>query len=127
MRVSSSIPFSRSIVLTASMISLLMSVPFVDEVAPHDLVVRDLHAPAVGDDERQVSVVGRGNRAAKLLPAVQLVLRPYRDGAPDRITEVRRCTQRPLDPRRGDVDRVAVEVAAEEIGDPLAERMVDAG
>src|SRR5580765_6815956 len=133
MRVSSSIPFSRSIVLTASMISLLISslpfqalLPFVDEVAPHDLAVRDLHALAVGDDERQVSVVRGGNRAAELLSTVQLVLRPYRDGPADRVAEVCRRPQRPLDPGRGEVDGVPVEVAAEQARHALAEGVVAA-
>src|SRR5205823_3068945 len=46
---------------------------------------------------------------------------------PDRIPEVRRRAERPLDPRRRDVDRVAVEIAPKQVGDALAERMVHPG
>src|SRR5438128_10040917 len=48
--VSPSIPFSRSIVRTASMISRDISVPFVDEVAADDLLVRHLYVFVLGLD-----------------------------------------------------------------------------
>ena len=58
------------------MISLVISSPFfVDEVAPHDRVVRDSHVPAVGDGERELDAVGTGDRAAKALAAVDVVSR----------------------------------------------------
>ena len=49
------------------------------------------------------------------------------DLAADRVAEVGRRAQRPLDPGRRDVDRVPVEVAAQQVGDALAERVVDTG
>src|SRR4051812_626841 len=103
MRVSSSIPFSRSIVLTASMISLLISLPFVNEVAPHDRVVGDGHARAVGDGKRKLLGLGCFDRAAELLAAGDVVVDTDRDLAADRIPKVRRRAQRALDPGRGDV------------------------
>ena len=58
--VSPSMPFSRSIVRTASMISLvIVCLPFVDQVAPHDRLVGDVygfvlradrHGPLAGVD-----------------------------------------------------------------------------
>src|SRR5581483_10376923 len=126
-RVSSSIPFSFSIVLTASMISLLMSSsPFVDEVAPHDLAVRDHNGLAAAGAEAQGAFVCRDHLAAKALAAADLVLGAHGDLPADGIAEVRGRAQRPLDARRGDVDGVPVQVAAEQVGNPLAERVVDA-
>src|SRR5436190_1472792 len=72
MRVFSSIPFSRSIVLTASMMSRLIPLPLVDQVAPHDRVVRDVRRLAVRDADRQTSVVCGENSALEALPPSEL-------------------------------------------------------
>src|SRR3954470_6132024 len=50
----SSIPLSRSISRTASMISWLMGLPLVDQVAPHDQLVRDVHLGAVDAHHERV-------------------------------------------------------------------------
>src|ERR671925_344775 len=46
---------------------------------------------------------------------------------PDRVREVGRLAERPLETRRRDVDRVPVEIAPQNVRHPLAERVVDAG
>src|ERR671933_418709 len=125
MSVFSSIPFSRSIVLTASMISRLMSLPLVDHVAPRDLVVRDEYRLGALSAELHAPPACVQNLAAKPPPAADLVLRSERDAAAYGVGEVGGLAERPLEARRGDVDRVAVEVAPQEVRHPLAERMVD--
>src|SRR5919204_4020144 len=127
MSVFSSIPFSRSIVLTASMISRLMSLPLVDHVAPHDLVVRDEYRLAAVRAELHASLTGGEDFAAEPLPPADLVLRAERDAAADRVGEMAGLAERPLEARRGDVDRVAVEVTPQEVRHALAERVVDPG
>src|SRR5438046_6977832 len=47
-------PLSRSISRTASMISWLISHPLVDQVAPHDRLVRNVHVGAVDADAQLV-------------------------------------------------------------------------
>src|SRR5205085_1575325 len=125
MRVFSSIPFSRSIVLTASMISRLMSLPLVDHVAPHDLVVRDEYRLGAIGAELHAPLARVEDLAAESLAAADLVLRAQRDPAADGVGEVGGLAERPLHARRGDVDRVAVEVTPQDARDPLAECMVD--
>ena len=51
-------------------------------------------------------------------------LQPHR--LADRALEVRALAQRPFDARRGDLDRVVVEVRPQQHRDALAERVVDA-
>src|SRR5438876_6016312 len=123
----SSIPFSRSIVLTASMISRLMSLPLVDHVAPYDLAVRDEHGLGALGAQAEALVAGGEDLAAEPLPAADLLRRPDGDPAADRSSEVRRLAEWPLEARRGDVDRVAVEVSPQEGRHPLAERVIDPG
>ena len=95
-------------------------VPFIDQVGPHDLVVRDvrrlrplrdLNGPLTGGDHLAA-------RAARL----GLDTHASADGA----LEVLARAQRPLEARRGDLDAVGVEVGPQHVGDALAERMVDA-
>src|SRR5262249_12471451 len=64
----------------------------------------------------------RGDHLAAQAPACRLQLHLTADGA----LEVLARAQGPLRARRGDLDRVAVEVWAEHRRDPLAERVVDA-
>ena len=52
--------------------------------------------------------------------------RPQHDLASDHLPEVRRRAERPLESRRRDLDREAVEVVAQDRGDPFAEGVVDA-
>src|SRR5581483_2481125 len=108
------------------MISLLISLPFVDEVAPDDRVVRDRDGLGAAGDEAEGGGAGVRHLAPEALPAVDVARGADRDLAADRPAEVLGRAQRPLDPRRRDVDRVAVEVAAQEPGDALAEGVVDA-
>src|SRR5438552_13422474 len=124
MSVFSSIPFSRSIVRTASMISRLIVLPFVDQVAPDDRFVRDLDAVAVRGQPKP-PLLGGEDLSPEARPAADLLRGAERDLPADDVSEVRRLAQRPSEPRRGDIDRVAVEIAAEEPGHTLAERMVD--
>src|SRR5487761_274051 len=114
----SSMPLSRSISRTASMISWLMSHLSVDQVRPHDLVVRNL-----GLVDPHTALICKNNLALQL-PATE---RAELHAAPDRAGEMLRCTQRPLDPWRGDVDGVLTLVVAQAVGDARAQRVVDAG
>src|SRR5205085_9367407 len=109
MRVFSSIPFSRSIVLTASMMSRLIPLPLVNQVAPHDRVVRDVRRLAVRDADRQTSVVCGENSALEALPPSDLALRAERDLPADHVPEMGRLAERPLEARRRDGDGVRVE------------------
>ncbi len=93
----------------------------------HDRLVRDSHALAVCDAERQSLVVGRNDRASKALSAAQLALCSQGHLPTDDVAEMRGRSQRPLQPRGRDVHGVAVEVAAEQVRDALAERVIDAG
>src|SRR5438270_883715 len=124
MRVFSSIPFSRSIVLPASMISRLMSLPLVDHVAPHDLLVRDEYRLAALRAEPDPLLAGGQHLAAESLPAGDLVLGADGHAPPDGVGEVRRLAERPLEARRRDVDRVTVEIPSEDVRHPLAERVI---
>src|SRR2546421_12990268 len=122
MRVFSSIPFSRSIVLTASMISRLMSLPLVDHVAPHDLLVRDEYRLAALRAEPDPLLAHRQHLAAESLPAGDLVLGANGHAPPDGVGEVRRLAGRPPEARRRDVDRGTVGIGPPDVGHPLAGR-----
>src|SRR5204862_8316589 len=54
------------------------------------------------------------------------LLRAERHAAPDDVAEMRLLSERPLDPRRRDVDRVLAQVVAQHVRHSLAQRMVDA-
>src|SRR5262249_59529868 len=76
-RVPLSIPFSRSMSRTASRISWLMSQPFVNQIRPHDLVVRDVHlALGPGGDGHRRLVAGV-RLPPKPPPPLNLPGRPY--------------------------------------------------
>ena len=75
--------------------------PFIDQVGPHDLLVRDVHRFAVcGDLHRPLA--GGDDLAAD---AAGLGLDAHRaaDGADEMVT----CAKRSFDSRRGDLDAVA--------------------
>src|SRR5256714_6727142 len=127
MSVFSSIPFSRSIVLTASMISRLMSLPLVDHVAPHDLVVRDEYRLGAPGAELHAPLARVEDLAAEPFPAADLVLRAQRDAAADGVGEVGGLAERPLEARRGDVDRVAGGGAPQGARHPPRDRVGDPG
>src|SRR5215218_1327217 len=124
----SSMPFSRSSARTASMISRLMSIPrsVVDQVSPHDRVVRDLHRLGSSGCDLQAALTRRDQLAAKTLAAAELRVGAELDLSSHRPLEVRGLAQRPLAAGGGHVDRVVAQVRAEHVGDPFAERMVDA-
>ena len=69
--------------------------------------------------------VAEKSRAARITVAEGGSYRRIGDPAPDGSTKVSRLTQRPLQPRRGDVHRVAAEVASQDVGDKPAEGMVN--
>src|ERR1044072_2561716 len=122
MTVFSSIPFSRSSPRMCSMIScdIALLLLLVDQVAPDDLVVRDLDGVvARTDDDGLLS--GADDLALELLA----LGRAKGEGAPDRVAEVLGGADRALDPRRGDVDRVLAQVLPQHVGDARAERVVD--
>jgi hypothetical protein len=91
----------------------------VDQVAPDDLVVRDLDGVvARTDDDGLLS--GADDLALELLRSAC-----EGDGAADRVAEVLGRADGALDPRRGDVDRVLAQVLAQHVGDARAERVID--
>src|SRR5438105_4873603 len=106
------------------MISRLISASLVDQVAPHDRLVRDLDgACRRGDLERSLA---RGHDLTTEAGAAgDLGVGAQRDAPADGAAEVAGFAKRPRSPGRRDVDRVAVEVAAEHVRDALAERVVD--
>src|ERR1700724_854281 len=99
-------PFSRSISRTASTISLLLPpLPFVDQVGPHDRVVRDVdRLPGLGCERE--GPLARRLHLSQAAPR----LGPQAHAPAERPLEVRTRAQRTLDPRRGDLHRVAVEI-----------------
>src|SRR5262249_29449633 len=120
-----SIPLSRSISRTASMISWLMTLPFVDEVAPDELAVRDGdRLIRVGGDGQGLVVRSEDDAAEALAPA-DLARGAERDAAAEGIAKVGRLAERPLEAGRRHVDRVVAPVAVQDAGDPLAQRVVD--
>src|SRR5581483_8989287 len=91
----------------------------VDQIGPHDLVVRYVCRPGPSlDPNRPFS--GEEHLAARL---AGLGLDAHR--APDHPFEVRPRPERAVEARRGDVDRVLVEVRPQDVRHALAERMVD--
>ena len=106
-----SIPFSRSISRTASTISwLIRHLPFVDQIGPHDRVVRYVERLAAPVLELERPLAGCDDLAAQ--PPVggldaHAAARPAR-------SKVLAGAERPLEPRRGDLDRVPVEVGPED-------------
>ena len=62
--------------------------PFVDQVAPHDRLVRDVHAPPGGHGDRVLA--GLDDLAAEAPPAADLGIRAQRDLPADRVAEVSR-------------------------------------
>src|SRR5581483_9137113 len=120
--VSGSIPFSRSISRTASTISCVIRyLPFVDQVGPHDLVVRYVGRLGALALEPERAFAGSDDLAAHA-PTRGLQLHLPAESA----LEVLARAERALGTRRGDLDRVAVEVRTQHRGHPLAERVVDA-
>src|SRR2546426_8487585 len=103
-----------------SMISWLMSLPLVDEIPAHDRVVPDVEWPRARDGERHVLFPGREHFAAKPLAPLDLAPRADRDSSPYRRREMPWRAQGALGPGRGHLDRVALEVAAEDVRDALA-------
>src|SRR5436305_1851633 len=99
---SSSMPFSRSIVRTASMMSRLISVHLVDQVPPYDRRVRDGNRLGPLGTQPESVVVGGEHLAAKALASLDLVRGAQRDPAADGVPEMGLLAKRPLDPRRGD-------------------------
>src|SRR4051812_9309254 len=119
-------PLSRSISRIWSRISWLISpLPFVDQVAAHDRVVRDLDC-LFARAELERALTGGDELAAEAGTAVDRRARAQCHLASDGGAEVRGLAQRALEPRRGDLDREPVEVAAQDVRDALAERVVDA-
>src|SRR4051812_11567775 len=118
-------PFSRSISRTASTISCVIVSPFVDQVAAHDRVVRDLDCLVAGAHFER-TVAGTDELAAEPRTAVDRLVDTERDLAADRPAEMGWLAERPVEPGRRDLDRVAVEVAVEQAGHTRAERVVDA-
>src|SRR4051812_22373147 len=99
-------PFSRSISRTASTIFCVIVSPFVDQVPADDRVVRDLEC-VVARAELERALACGDELAAEARPAVDRLVGAERDLAADRAPEVTRLAERPFDPRRGHLDRVA--------------------
>src|SRR5436190_3668617 len=121
----SSMPLSRSISRTASMISWLISHPLVDQVAPHDRLVRNVHVGAV-DADAQLVRARLGHLTLEPGASGERLGRAQRDRAADDAREVLRLAQRTGGAGRGDVDRVLAQVLAQQVGDAGAQRVVDA-
>src|SRR4051812_12210276 len=107
----SSIPLSRSISRTASMISWLMPLPLVDQVAPHDRVVRNVHVGAVDGDRQRVGAC-LFQLSFELAAAFERLPRAQGDLLAHDLGEVLRLAKRALDPGRRHIDRVLAQVVA---------------
>src|SRR5439155_25688605 len=97
-----------------------------DQIASHDRFVRDVYRvfPAGGDLE---GALARSDELApEALATGNLVCGADRDLASDYSLEVRLASQRRLRAGRRDVDRIAVEVVAQDVCHALAEGMIDA-
>src|SRR5436190_13334617 len=90
-----SIPFSRSISRTASRISWLMylSLPLVDEIRPHNLVVRDVDLALRSGGDGHRPLAGRDQLPTEARPAPDLGVRPQRDPPALGAREVRQRAQ----------------------------------
>src|SRR5438093_2061418 len=97
MSVPCSIPLSRSISWTASMISWVMALPSLDQIAPDDQLVGDFVCGGTGG-EADRAVAGVDELAAEALAAVDLLRGANRDLVADRADEVRRLAKRRLGP-----------------------------
>src|SRR2546423_11659282 len=109
---------------TASMISWLMSLPFVDQVAPHDRVVRDVYIVAV-DADRDGPFAGVPEFPFEVFAARDLGAGLESDVATDDAPEVLGRAERAGEARRRHLDGVLPEVVAQDVSGPLAERVVD--
>jgi hypothetical protein len=97
-----------------------LPLPFVDQVRPHDLVVRDLDG--LTRHVRQLQrALARGHDLAARPQARGLQPHP----APERALEVLARAERPVEAWRRHLDAVAVEVAPQEVRHALAELVVD--
>src|SRR5215204_5184356 len=121
---SEEMPFSRSRTCTASTISFDIGLAL-QQVASLDVGVRDGDDARVGGDRHPV--VGGADQLPRETPAPavgrgRLDLRPAADVAP----EVVRLAQRPLRPRRRDLQRVVGQQVAQVLCDALADTQIDA-
>src|SRR5262245_41039225 len=124
-RTSSSIPFSRSICLTASRISLLIWLPpLLDQVPAHDRLVRNSESFVANFDGGRI-LTGLDHLTAEALAPGDLHVCPHGDGASHRTGEVIARAQGPLEAGRGHLERIAVEIAPQRVRHALAERVVD--
>src|SRR5438477_4851316 len=119
-RVPLSMPFSRSMSRTASTISWLISLPFVDQVGPDDCVVRDVDGLVSGVDRD-----GAFTRDADFPVDAVARVGSERHASADDVPKVSLRSQRLLEARRRDVYRILAQVLAEHVRHPLAERVVD--
>ena len=94
---------------------------FLDQVASHDRVVRDLHRLALARVHLKRPLAGADELATDLL----LVGCADGDCPADGALEVRAAPERRLGAGRRDVDRVLAQVVAEDFRDALAESVVD--
>ena len=81
--------------------------PFIDQVGPHDLLVRDVHRFAVGGDLHRT--FPGGDDLAACTAGLGLDAHRAADGADEMVT----CAKRSFESRRGDLDGVCVEIGAE--------------
>src|SRR5215216_6217205 len=126
-RVSSSMPFSRSICLTASRISRLnLLPPFLDQVSADDGLVGDVE-PLLPHSDRCLALTGVDDLPPEALSPGHLDVRPHHNALAEGAREVLLRAQRPLQSRRGDVHAVAFEIRPQLVRHPLAERMIHAG
>ena len=118
-----SIPLSRSSSRTASTISWVIFAPYPSSIrfARTSVVVGDLERLAARSLDGHGPLARRDDLAAKAPVGGVLSLHLAADGT----LEMRARAQRPVEARRGDLDRVLVEVGPEDVRDPRAERVVD--
>ncbi len=122
--VSCSMPFSRSSARMFSMISMLMSYPssirLPRTISSYGMVSSSLAVRIVTVASPAATTSPRWRALPARWPRVRTVTR-----RPDGLGEVGRLAQRPLGARRRDVDPVVRAVAVEELGDALAEGVID--
>jgi hypothetical protein len=80
------------------MISWLIAPPLVDQVAPHDGVVRDVHFVTLGLQAER-TLARRDDLPAEAPPAADVTVRTQRHAPSHRVAEVGGLAQRPLEPR----------------------------
>ncbi len=98
--------------------------PFVDQIAPYELVIGDVDFIGVCRDANR-SLGGGDNGAAEARATADHARRLERDASSEDASKMFGLAQRPLQTRRGDVDGVAVEVLAQGARHTLAESVVD--